>query len=544
MNLLSMLSFGCFVCFLFLIIYTINEHKKNILKVYAVLVCSSLGIWAFSYSFFYAAPTEESAWFWHKAGSIGWSTFPVFVLWFFLVQTGRDKKIKKNWHKAALYLMPAVVLTASLLGTTTPGAVELVQSGSGLGWAYVNEISNIWFWVYVIYLGAYLGSGLYFLWDWGRKSKYFNQKRQSFAILYSDAIVLFIGGITDLILPLINSHIPPMANIALVVFIYGFWISINKYDIFNVYSAAGSDIILDTIMDHVIIMDRDGKIVRCNKTICSLLDYTQAELVGKNVLELLDENSRRYVDAQIKRLLRDKSTSGREFILVKKDGTKVHTVVSASVAEDKIKGFLGIVASYHDITARKQMEKELKESNRKYRLLADELYHAAHFDSLTNLPNRRYFFHKAMSFIDDYNEYGTDFAAIYIDLNDFKVINDTYGHGKGDEILVKAAEKLMRFVGDKDLLARIGGDEFIMLLGDVSDKDGAESRAYEIRRSFEAGIYIGKRRYDLGASVGYSLYSKSEDIDELIKRADNRMYAEKMKACKNYVLREETRKYV
>ncbi|WP_073269989.1 diguanylate cyclase domain-containing protein [Alkalibacter saccharofermentans] len=542
MNILSLLSFGCFVCFLFLIIYSINENKSKILKVYAVLVCGSLGLWAFAYSFFYTAPTKESAWFWHRIGVFGGIAFPVFVFVLFMIQTGNDKKITKIWQWMVLYLIPVGLLIVSLATSNTIVAVDLIQSTSGFGWTYINKPENTLFWAYLLYITSYLGVGLFVLWSWGNKAEYYNQKKQSHAILFSDIIVLLIGGTTDLLMPMINDYFPPIANIGLVVFIYGIWISIKRYNILETSSVAASDVILDTIMDPVILMDREGKIVRCNNSTCALLDYAKNELVGKNVLDLLDENSRRYINAQIKRLLKKKSVSGREFVLIKKDGTKVHTVVSASVAEDKMKGFLGIVATYHDITARKQIEQELLENNRRYKMLADELYNAANFDALTNLPNRRHFFRNAVTFIDDFNEYGTDFGAIYIDLNDFKIINDTYGHNKGDQVLIKAAQRMLGFIGNGDILARIGGDEFIMLLGGVENENQVMDKADKIKKSFGKGIELGNKTYSLGASVGYSIYSRAGSIDDLIKKADSRMYEDKLKECKSYLLREEARK--
>lgn len=177
--------------------------------------------------------------------------------------------------------------------------------------------------------------------------------------------------------------------------------------------------------------------------------------------------------------------------------------------------FLGIA---RDITERKQTL-ELME------------FRASH-DSLTELPNRNLFMDRLRLAVSQARRNGQKFAVLFIDLNDFKVVNDTYGHGIGDQLLQKVAAGLKHCLREGDTLARYGGDEFMALLPSLDDKKDAATVARKLLTSLETPFRFEgcDLRVSIGTSIGIALYPEDGDESEtLVERADMAMYAVKRK---------------
>ncbi|EKO3497266.1 sensor domain-containing diguanylate cyclase [Vibrio fluvialis] len=162
------------------------------------------------------------------------------------------------------------------------------------------------------------------------------------------------------------------------------------------------------------------------------------------------------------------------------------------------------------------------------------LYRTAHnramHDTLTHLPNRRYFMFTMQSFFDHAKKSGKhdSFALLNIDLDKFKLINDTYGHAAGDKVLIACAERLKSVLRGSDVIARIGGDEFLVLLPRMVEEDiKTVVSAIEAALCHTPVIYEG-HLIDLHISIGHAIYSADiENIDAMLKLADERMYAVK-----------------
>jgi diguanylate cyclase (GGDEF)-like protein len=164
--------------------------------------------------------------------------------------------------------------------------------------------------------------------------------------------------------------------------------------------------------------------------------------------------------------------------------------------------------------------------------LQQQLRHQAFHDSLTDLPNRALFINSVREALDDAPE---QLAVLFIDVDDFKTVNDTLGHAVGDELLVGVADRLRSCVRPQDEIARLGGDEFAVRLHDLHDAEGAaESVAKRIMEAFQLPIEAGGELLSIRLSVGIaSARQGATDEDELIRHADMAMYQAKMagKAC-------------
>jgi diguanylate cyclase (GGDEF)-like protein len=164
----------------------------------------------------------------------------------------------------------------------------------------------------------------------------------------------------------------------------------------------------------------------------------------------------------------------------------------------------------------------------KRKMQAARLFARAYFDELTGLPNRGLLFDRLNQSMGLSRRYGQKFALLYIDLNNFKNVNDLYGHATGDEVLRHVAERLSGLLRGSDTAARMGGDEFVVLLHQIHDRSDAESVACKIARSITQPYHLGEQELHIGASVGVSLFPDDGDSqDNLLRSADMSMYADK-----------------
>jgi diguanylate cyclase (GGDEF)-like protein/PAS domain S-box-containing protein len=198
--------------------------------------------------------------------------------------------------------------------------------------------------------------------------------------------------------------------------------------------------------------------------------------------------------------------------LTRRDGRSLQVQVRCSdLREDSTVG--GLVLTLRDVTEQRQLEDELK-------------YQAFH-DSLTGLPNRLLFQDHAAHALAQARRDGKITGVLFVDLDDFKVVNDTMGHGVGDELLVAAGARLAAEVRVSDTAARLGGDEFALLIERAQDSAEVESLAGRIVRAFNEPFSILEGSVVMTATVGAATTEDSADVDELLRHADLALYAAK-----------------
>ena len=158
----------------------------------------------------------------------------------------------------------------------------------------------------------------------------------------------------------------------------------------------------------------------------------------------------------------------------------------------------------------------------------DRMTHMALHDTLTGLPNRILFEDRAGQILVEAQREQRAFALVFIDLDHFKPINDTLGHGIGDQVLKEAAVRIREHIRASDTAARIGGDEFVVLLRGLHDRGDAEKVAEKIRRALKNPIVVGERPLQISASIGIALYPEhGQDLITLTTHADRAMYSSK-----------------
>ncbi len=276
--------------------------------------------------------------------------------------------------------------------------------------------------------------------------------------------------------------------------------------------------LLDQAKDAIFVKDLDQRITFWNGGAERLFGYTRDEAVGRYAAELL-EISDADEQAMITSLEKTDEYSGEQvqrckdgrFVLVHGHLTRVH--------DQKTQAPKAILAIWTDIT-------ELRRDQEKVQYLA---FH----DQLTQLPNR-------VSLMDRLNHahaasyrHGQHGALIFLDLDNFKFLNDTYGHDTGDLLLQQVAARLRSSVRSVDTVARLGGDEFVLLLEDLGTDERkaaiqAETAARKIIDALSVPYDLRGRHYDCSASLGITVFDgRSPGIDELLKQADMAMYGAK-----------------
>jgi diguanylate cyclase (GGDEF)-like protein/PAS domain S-box-containing protein len=269
----------------------------------------------------------------------------------------------------------------------------------------------------------------------------------------------------------------------------------------------------------ILITDADANIIRVNRAFTDITGYAPEEVLGKNPSMLSSgRHDKAFYAAMWQQLLDAGSWTGEVWDR-RKNGQvypKWLTITAVKNEEQKTAQYVSI---FSDITERKQAE--------------NEIHNLAFYDALTNLPNRRLMldrFQLALSGSARHNQYG---AVLFLDMDRFKVLNDTLGHDCGDLMLIEVATRIQSCVREVDTVARLGGDEFVVLLeeldaGAIQASQKAALIAEKIRVSLSAPYRLKDNEHFSSPSIGVCLYhGNAESVDTLLKQADLAMYQAK-----------------
>lgn len=276
-----------------------------------------------------------------------------------------------------------------------------------------------------------------------------------------------------------------------------------------------NELILQCAGEGIVGIDLKGKVIFINPMAMRLLGYETTELVGKPIHALLKQNEGNGSLGLAARGIQFAFFKGRgnQEIFWRKDGTNfpVEYTGTPIIEQDNM---IGTVITFRDITERLRSE--------------EQLLYLAHYDVLTSLPNRNLLFERLMQAINSARRLSNKFALLYLDIDRFKLINDSLGHGTGDILLRNMAERLKMCLRQEDTLARLGGDEFIFVRAGLNEENEAAAFVKEISDIIGRPLDLDGHQICISGSIGVSLFPQhGEDGPTLLKNAEIAMYRAK-----------------
>lgn len=287
--------------------------------------------------------------------------------------------------------------------------------------------------------------------------------------------------------------------------------------------------ILENVDAYIYMKDRNGRYLFANRKVRERFGLAEEEIVGYGDEKFFDAATAARIRTGDDQVLKDgQSLRAEETFRNRKDGSAMTCLTVKLPLRDETDEIYALCGISTDITERKNME--------------DQIRRLAFYDHLTNLPNRRLFHDRTRQALAASKRSGRPGALLFIDLDNFKPLNDTHGHGIGDQLLVEVAQRLKKCVRGVDTVARFGGDEFVVMLGELSaDRAESHRQAGTVAKKIltrlsepyalvieDAGQPVRTIEHGCSASIGVALFDGEDSSeDDVINRADAAMYRAK-----------------
>lgn len=272
--------------------------------------------------------------------------------------------------------------------------------------------------------------------------------------------------------------------------------------------------VIESNRNAIIAIDKDYNVIVYNRSAEEMFGYSKKEILYQNPFPKIvpEDLQEKYIEA-VRRFI-EKS---RETVIAKrhyrlrlkrKDGTLFPVRIGFGTTYDNEE--IVIVANIEDLSDHEEIRRK-----------KEELEHKAHHDPLTDIPNRLMFQNRLRELLEEKNF----FSLFYIDLNNFKYINDVLGHDYGDKVLITVAKRMNEVIGEQGMVARLGGDEFVILVPKLTEQKEIKRLVSKLIKAIEAKINIGHHDLLISASIGIASFPKDgQSENELIKKADQAMY--------------------
>jgi diguanylate cyclase (GGDEF)-like protein/PAS domain S-box-containing protein len=472
------------------------RRRRRIGRASLCAVLLAAAAWCLAYALELAASGDTRV-LWGALKFIGTTLLPPAWLIFALQYTGRLTRPGRRLL-AALAIEPALLL--SLLAV--PSTRSLIRSypAAQLRATLPTVRLGVPYWIHFVYTNALvLAASAILLLTVMRISR----------LYWRQSILLGIAVFLPLIANVMSSlDVAPFARfnatpIALSLSAWTLVLGVLRYQLLDLRPVART-LVVETMRDAVVVADAHGHVVDVNPAAQRLLGIPAAALIGTSADALLGDHETADGHDQIPphELPREASQRIRDLELV------------VTPLIDDRGATAGRVLVFRDVSERKQLERNLRQM--------------AFSDALTGLPNRTLFHDRLKQGLASASRRDSPLAVFFLDLDRFKVINDSLGHDVGDRVLISVAQRLGECLRDEDTLARLGGDEFAILLPEISGARGASSVADKLLRALAAPQLINGHELTVGASIGIALFPEDgSDVQSLLRSADAAMYSAK-----------------
>lgn len=467
-------------------------------------VLCGIMLWSFGYIIEYANSALDAKLFSWNISYIGIMTLPVTLLLFASRYTDRG-----NWitplRVGILLILPLVTLVLQWTKewhNLMYYNIHLIIDGPFL---LVEKEYGVWFWVSMLYNYILILIALAML-----VSRLFRRPR----LLAEQTVYLIIAVI-----------VPLMANVGYVFHLLPFphadWtpcgfaisglaltLALTRHRLLDILPIARERAI-EMMQDGFLVIDSKHRIIDCNAAMREILNMGTDDILGRPLPDRLRQQ-----------LCRDQNlnecTEFKTDITLDVNSVPRHFNVNATAILERHHQTPGYVLIFHDFTERKLMEEAVKQ--------------IAYYDPLTGLPNRNLFNDRAELALEEARRFNRKMGLLIIDLDKFKDINDTYGHDVGDMVLQDTAIRLSGAVRKIDTVSRLGGDEFIVLLPEISGDDTVRAVADRIMSVMERSFNCKGQDRHVTTSIGAAIYpDDADDLVSLIKYADTAMYSVKQR---------------
>ncbi|GBF33594.1 GGDEF family protein [Desulfocucumis palustris] len=538
----ELIDFILFIALFILFIYVMASNKITILHKAFLAFHSLMMLWPACNFFINVIPRRGYQWFFLNVAFVGLCFLGFGWLMFSLVL------IKKTLKKTVIYLLLVPAVLCSILVTTNPWHFLFTRPVDG-DWAV--RTYGPFFWVFVASNIFYLVMATVLMLKTMKLIPDSVLEKQ-LSLCLKGVVLLLLFSLADLVVNVVFfpmfGVIPGFTSAGIIVSALCFILAIKKYDLFRIVNIARQEVI-DSMGTGIIVLDRDDIVLGLNRSAKRLANIRPGQILdmGKTLLSPSVSGSKA---GFLERFAKEKSKDLHTEITLMGENIW-HISINVSPLLDEKNNLLGRIVSLSDVTELRSLLNKVKDKNialqhqnKELMRVQEELFeankkleHMTITDELTGCYNRRYLLQQLTREIAMAQRYGSPFSIFLCDLDNFKTINDTYGHLAGDEVLRMVVGIVRDNLRRTDVLARFGGEEFIIFLPHT-DCSGADFLAEKIRAAVEAQAYtIADKVIGVTVSIGLVCVEHgleadrepSEVLKVLLARADKALYQAKEK---------------
>jgi diguanylate cyclase (GGDEF)-like protein/PAS domain S-box-containing protein len=481
--------------------YTLIKAKEAPGAKYYTLVTFLSAIFTFSYVFELTSVSLEQMKFWLGLEYLALPFIPLCILLMCFEYVGQ--KIKKGIFYS-LFVVPILTIFVHSTNNLHHLYYKSMELRSNTPFPILKLEGGPWFYVHSIFMFVCIMFSVIILLMHMKKSLF--RFRMQILTMITGLIVPIIA--TYFYINGLSPYGIDLGPVSMSISFLFHGAAIVSYQMFNVAPIA-RDTVFASMREGVVVLNQNGMIVDYNPAVMKAIPGLNSHVIGKSIMEMIEGNH------QLTKILRE----GREKdYKIQQDGEIIHYQIRFSPVQNKNSQEVGKIISFVDITEKLVLQEKLQQ--------------LARIDGLTQVFNRSYFLRKAEKALDSLRIKGGNVSVIMFDIDHFKQINDTYGHEAGDCVLTNIAAVAMDSLGEKDIIGRYGGEEFIICLPDMSLME-AHKLANNIRhRIAEYDTVINGNKINVSSSFGISNANISDgkgghSIHSLMRDADKALYEAK-----------------
>lgn len=476
------------------------RERDSRVSIFFFILSSAVTAWLGSYALMHASPDPTRAERWARAACLGIPIIPAASYMFTIELLGLHDSRSP--------------VAAALWGFGGLGSLGVVGSGwviigmHDYPWGYYPKYDIIGGTLLMVFMAVGMGMVVYEWWEAYRRAESEPRRMQAwwFLVAFSLGPLIFFD-----FLATFSVAVYPFGYVVVAAGQVLMAVAMLRYDLVELTPAYAAENIIGTMADPMVVCDESGRIEVTNEAVEEVFGVPGEMLEGETFERLAEERG------EAAQKLADDPTAplrDEEMSFETADG-EVVVSVSRNPIEDQNGEPIGAVVIARDISRRKRIEAQLQ--------------HDSLHDSLTDVPNRALFVDRVEQHIKRQDaEGGEPFSVVFLDLDRFKTVNESLGHATGDELLRRVADRIQQCLRRSDTLARIGGDEFGLLLDGVGTEMKARSMATRIRDKLEKAFLPGEQKLYVSASIGVVVNQGQYDSPTaLLRDADRAMYRAK-----------------